>query len=300
MKPLSGRAIQREILAEALQHPTTLYSFAVGAVAASYAAFVGPFLGGQIWAAVFAAAFGALAAGSFGWRYFVRGESEARARAQRLIAAEEHRHRESAQHELEAQRSDLEPRAAELGWEPGARVLADLAGEYGQLLAAAENYATDDPLVGARVRPSAAQDYRDGLRALEDALDILQTIETTDRRDIETEVRQLEGELADLERTGLDPSRASLLKQTIEAERTTLGLLTRQSERVKDLLHEAELAEAALRRARIGLPSMTTDAAIEPVGGVAESAAVPGDPRVARRRTPRKADVASDQERIRN
>lgn len=295
----SGRAIQREILTEALQHPTTLYAFAAGAVAASYTAFVGPFLGGQGWGVIIAVAFCALAAGSFGWRYFVRGADEARTRARRLIAAEEQRQKQSAEREFEARKRVLDARLATLRWEEGIRVLADLAGEYDQLLSAAENYSTDDPLVIARVRAPATQDYRDGFHALEEAVDILQTIEETDHQRIEGEVLELESELTALERTGADPARATLLRQTIAAERTTLELLTQQSGRVKDLVHEAQLAEAALRRARVGLPSMAADAVSAPTGEMGGSAGDPGIMGVPRRGASREADLA-DHERIRD
>src|SRR6266545_3292646 len=146
---LSGRAIQRAVLGQALQHPTTLFPFAAGAVAATFGLCVAPFVGGAPIALLVAGCAGAISAGSFAWRYLVQGETSARTMAQRAIQSEEQRRRDEERHELEGRRSELQRDADQVQWTEGREALDQLADAYDLVQSALDSQHELDPLAQA-------------------------------------------------------------------------------------------------------------------------------------------------------
>jgi hypothetical protein len=253
---LSGRAIQRAVLAEALQHPATLYSFAAAAIAGTYGVFFAPFLGGAPIALAAAAGSALVSAGAFTYHYFVRGESAARSKAQRLIASEEARRRAQEQEEFGDSRDALQRGFAQVDSSEGLKALQQLDTAYDLLQAALTRHTGLDPLARARIVHSSAEAYRQGLAALSSALELLQAIQGTDRPSLEAELQELEGDIQLLKGNPAQSGRVRLKQEALASCTERLELLTRQSLDAEQLLNEADLAEAALERARFALGTL--------------------------------------------
>ena len=277
--PLSGAAVQREILAAALQHPVTLYPFAVAALAASYGVFVAPFLGAQPWALLIAVVSGLGSIASFTWRYFVQGESAARARAQQLLAQEEGRRRDTQEGELEALREELAGVFHQLRSAEGQEALARLSDEFQEVREALERTDRADPVAEARAAASARQTYQAGLTALADAKELLEAVQGLSRDQMEAEITQGRAELHRLAESGAEPERIRLEKRTLEASQRTLELLEQQSHTAERLIHEADLAAMELRRLRVSVPALEGLGPVEAIQDMSAALEVPG-PRV--------------------
>ena len=84
--PMTPERVRREILAESLQHPLTLYPFGVAALATVYALAASPVFGATIPALAVALSGGLVSVGSFAWHYLVQGPSRATVKARSLMS----------------------------------------------------------------------------------------------------------------------------------------------------------------------------------------------------------------------
>jgi hypothetical protein len=253
---LSGAAVQREILTEALQHPTTLYPFALAALAATYGIFVAPFLGGHPWALLIALGSGLGSVASFAWRYLIQGESAARARARQLVAMGEEQRRESQEGDLEAVRQQLQDAFREPGSAEGQETLLQLANEFNEVRESLGKVDAPDAITAVRLLASARETYRGGLSALADARALMDALRGLDRAELKAEIDRARAELVSLAKAGAEPERIRLERRTLEKQQRTLELLEQQGLAAERLLHQADLAVAALRRLRVALPAL--------------------------------------------
>lgn len=254
--PLTGSEVQRQILSQALQHPLTLYPAALCALAFTYGAFIGPFVGGEVAAWLVAAIGGMGSAASFSWRYLIRGEESARRQAQQLIADDEHRRHQTQEKELQQLASDVRQGLEAARSEEGLRALDDLEQEYERLCAATEAFGSDRGVGLARFSSSAVATYQTGLRALDETQAILHAVLSTDREDLQREMSELRQQIHRLENEGSNSSELAEAKSLLRIHQETLELLEQRSRQVSQLLDDAQRAEAALRQARINLPAL--------------------------------------------
>lgn len=252
----SGRAIQRQVLSEALQHPLTLYPFAASAITGAFAVFVAPFFGASLPALLVASGSGLAALTSFSWRYFVQGERAAREKARAVIAAAERQRREVVEGDLEERRAHLRAEFANAAFAEGRKALDELSMEYRELVRPFPQRASLDPISVGRLEASAAATFREGLDALTEALRLQEAIVASTPGALRSEIQELEIEIAGLQGNPTETERLVLKEEMLRSHRERLELLTQRSLNVERLLRQADLAEAALQRARLALPGL--------------------------------------------
>jgi hypothetical protein len=255
-EPFSAQAVQRQVLAEALQHPTTLYPFAAGALAATYAVFFGPALGGGPAALLVGMGCGLGAAASFTWRYFVQGERVAREKAQQAIAEAESRRRETLSRELSGLRAELQLGFEDVRSSAGLKNLIQLERNYQELSEALREQTELDVLATIRLEESAAETYRQGMQALGAALDLIRAVQVTDPEGLRAEIQELEEEIAELQRDSAHPERVRIKQEMLASHQKRVALVADHAVRVERLMQQADESEAALERARVTLAGM--------------------------------------------
>lgn len=253
--PLSSRAVQLQVLSDALQHPTTLYPFGAAALGAIYAAFVAPFLGGGAYAVVGSAVAGLTAAASFYWHYFARGEQYARMKVRALLAEQEARGRD----ELDELRRGLAEGFESLDSTEGGRALMELAREYSALRQALEQHGAGGLASAERIAASADATYREGLQVLADLLGVLRAADQGDVKVLEAELAELREEVEALQRQGASVQRIRIKEQTIASHQERLDFLGKQRMRAEELLHLSDSCEAALHKVRLQIPALTAN-----------------------------------------
>ena len=103
---LSVKAVGRDMLSDAVQHPTTIVPGFVAALALIGILFFDDF---WRWELVLLVTAGATAAGSFGWRYWIRYSKEYARRVQELMDLQDRERRAAEKAELEHLRETLRP-----------------------------------------------------------------------------------------------------------------------------------------------------------------------------------------------
>jgi hypothetical protein len=261
-QPLTAERVRREVLAEALQHPLTLYPFGAAALAAVYALAASPVFGATLPALAIALGGGLVAVGSFGWHYFVRGPDSASLKAREQIALHEREVEARRQDTLQDMRDELarrlggEPAEA---WLPARRALEQLTEAYDRLvdLLAQRRGSRDATNVGL-LAGRAEETCRQGLSLLVDVADAVQVVAETDRDELATEIADLERRLAAAGDESDASERVRIWRERLASHGERLAALDAQQLRIERLLAQVDACEAALERVRLGLPGLNT------------------------------------------
>jgi hypothetical protein len=267
--PTTDAVSRRHLIAEAVQHPSTLVSLTIAGFALIYVLVLAPELGGGgIGLAVLVLA--ALAVvGCFAWRYtVVWADEEARqeiARFEVEAAAAAHQRDKT----IAEQRAVLEEGFEKIGSDAGSRILHDLAEEHTAVQTSLREH-EDSTFSLAHILPSIVDDaYQRGLSVLMDALDLLEQSESPRRRRLEYELDDIIDRLEDP--VYEDERERERDEQRRLAAQETLAALDRARESARDLLFQAETCETALHRANIELASVRAGAAQVSVDSVVQT-----------------------------
>lgn len=238
---------------EALQHPVTLAFLFLCGLAVVHLIGVSPFPAGKFWGAILLLVAAAAAVGSFYWAYAIRYKPSHPSQPQ-----------EGENPQVEAPDPDnpvqlqaaLEEEFAALGWEAGLKSLAELDHEYEQLQAVLDTAERPGGLSASYIPRLAEETYRQGLKVLSNARDLMQAVHASNRNKLEEEVAELESEVESLRHDQAPSERVKFKEETINSHRERLSLLDQQQLRVDELLYQAELCEASLARAHIELAAL--------------------------------------------
>ncbi len=166
-----------------------------------------------------------------------------------------------------------DPGMAELKEKIGAGLAAlqQLASEHAQLLIVLERRKETEPLVVAYVPALAGQTYDQGLKVLEDALDLASTLRSPGKASMEAKIAELETEIGTLETDANQADQASALQETVASLRNSLETLEGRRRQVDGLIHQAGRCEAALHLARMELAGLKVSGSKVSVDAVTES-----------------------------
>ncbi len=140
----------------------------------------------------------------------------------------------------------------------GLKALQELANEYERLQRVLGRHRETDPLAIAHIPALAQGTYHQGLSVLEDALELLRVISSSDGARLESEVVELERDLESLRRDRAQEARVKIREETLASHRERLAMLVQQQFRVDELLHQSYRCEASLHRARMELATIKT------------------------------------------
>ena len=133
----------------------------------------------------------------------------------------------------------------------GLEAVQHLLYEFEQLKPLLRRRRATDPLAVAHVPALAEETYRQGMSALEDALELMRAIHSPGRRQLEAEIAALEQELAAPQLDGAQSERARTVQETLASLERQLEALERQRLRVDELIRHAGRCQAALQQSRI-------------------------------------------------
>ncbi len=232
----TGRAINKAVLAETLQHPLTILPAALSAVGGLYMGLIGLDPGS------FAVTAGGalLAAGVWVFNYFIRGEKLAERHVERLRQRRERMRREELR--------SLESEWAAAGHAAGTAQARELRQAYVKLEELfASRWAETRGLNAERLRVLAEDTYQEGSAILRQALDAHRALGRIDRDKLERELFEWRADLGRL-RSGRAPAGTSgeALETRIAAHERRLSLYDEQAQTVERLLAESEVLESAL------------------------------------------------------
>jgi hypothetical protein len=237
----SGKAVQRAVLKETLQHPLTILPAAVSALSLLYMGLIS-FDPGS-----FGIGFGAALFGAGVWvvNYFFRGEHFAAERVRQLRAQRE-QGRAALATEL---RADCE--AAEFA--AGTRAAEELTQAYENLRHLLAGRAAGGDMSAVRFAVLADDTYQEGLQLLTAALETHRALRDIDADRLRNELRTWTRELASLEgRHGHEAAPTAsheALRTKIDGHRRRLGAYDDHAAGMEKVLAQCETLESALETA---------------------------------------------------
>jgi hypothetical protein len=165
-------------------------------------------------------------------------------------------------------KEELESGFSNINSDAGLEALLELAHEYGQLVPVLGRRSEAGPLAVVHVPALVEETYRQGLSVLEDALELMQAAQSSDRGRLEEEVARLEKEIEALRRDESQAARTRMREERLASRKELLDMIVRQQLRIDELLHQADRCRASLRRARIELAALKaagSEASVSPV-----------------------------------
>ena len=155
--------------------------------------------------------------------------------------------------------------------EPGLKTLNDLVYQFDELQPVLERRREVDPLGVAHVPALADETYRQGLSVLSDALELSRALRASSPERLEQEIARLEQDLESLRGDEGQAERVRMAESRVRLNTERLELVAQQNLRVEQLLHQSDLCEAALARARLELAGLRADTAEASISAVTES-----------------------------
>jgi hypothetical protein len=243
----TGEAVQRAVLLQTIQHPSTILPAAVGTVALLWSTVI------DLSPASLAAALGSffIGASAWIWNYYVQGEKRAGEHVRELLA----RRTQVRARDVE----ELAEECRDAGFEEGAREARQLAASYDKLRAFLEETMNDGNLSARRFQVLAEDTYQQGVSIVRRALGGFRALKTVDvdalKAERDTWRQQLRRrELAAAERDALD--------RKVVAHTQRLDLCDERRRALHLLLAEANELETALETTYLHcVDLMTTDTA---------------------------------------
>ena len=145
-----------------------------------------------------------------------------------------------------------------------------MAMEFDQLQGAVARWPESSVVSIGHIPALAEETYVEGLNVLSSVLELLISIEASDKSGLENDLLVMESELQTLLKDGTQPIRIELRTARLADLRERLGLLSRQEIRAEEFLLKSSLIEGALNRTRIELTSLRVDSSQGSVSAVSE------------------------------
>jgi|AGTN01.1.fsa_nt_gi hypothetical protein len=225
-----GESVANTVLKDALQHPATIYPAALSVLSVFWTVVVNPSPQSIGAACLFAF----VSASAFVWNYVVKGPEKAAAHVVQL------REQRSA---FELHSLDELKTACELaGYVEGAKEVGELKTAYSNLTTYLKEQKKGDSL--DRFRLLAEDTFRQGVRVLEQALDIFKALSTVNTKTLNKEIKDWKRE-KELRADDESPASKALDTQ-IAAHEKRLELYDRSLERLAELIAQVNEIEAAL------------------------------------------------------
>ena len=252
---------------DALQDPITVVpmfgAILLTLVAITFNAFRDPLL-------IAAAIAFVASASSFYWRFSVRFTREHADGLQDLNIQEElagkgperKKHLET----LEAPKTGF----TSIGFDEGIRELDRMSNEFDQLQDAVSRWPKSSIVSIGHIPALAEATYEEGLNVLSSALELLISIDASERKCLEIDAKALESDIQALQEDETQSVRLELRVSRLAELKARLGLLSRQEIRAEEFLLRSSLIEGALNRTRIELASLRVDSSDGSVDAVSD------------------------------
>ena len=212
----------------------------------------------------------AAAGTSFFWRYSVRDARVYADRLRELIIQEDLARKDQETQTLLETRDTLRTGFTSIGSDEGIRELERMVNEFDQLQDALSRWPKSSIVSAGHIPTLAEKTYREGLNVLSSVLELLMSIEVSDKKGLEIDVKALEGDIQVLQADETQSIRLELRVARLAELEGRLEILSRQEIRAEEFLLRSSLIEGALNRARIELASLRVDSSQGSVNAVSE------------------------------
>jgi len=268
----SSKAVQQEVLQEAIDHPMTLYPLGASGMSLAYGLLSLPLFGLQPAAFGVAIVGGVLSLGSFAWHYFIKGKSYAaeKANLKQLELEQINRQAESLEQEqisrtlkqgfMEFRASDESEQLNQMSDEALVS-LEDLNHQYHMLKkllqdqddieAVALNQALEE------IPKLALDAYYQGLSSLAEALNAMNFLRNSKYSKLESEKQEVQSELETLKTKGSPAPTIEAKGKLLVTLDERLAFIQEREAKIADMLYQAEACEASLERVRLEIPLLT-------------------------------------------
>ena len=106
---------------------------------------------------------------------------------------------------------------------------------------------------------------------MKDALELLQSVHSSDRDRLEAEMTELAEEIKAVRGEHHQQERLRMKEETLASHRERLDLIAQQESHAEGLLHQCGRCEASLHRTRIQLAELKTGSSEVSIGAVTET-----------------------------
>lgn len=235
----SKRAVNRAVLSEAVQHPTTLLSAATAILSGLYMGLVSPS------ETAFAVAAGSAVFSLLSWvyHYFVRGDKLAKKYVQEL--------KEKRKNYQVKRVENIEQECRRARFPQGARAARELKAAYTRLVDYLKEKGQNKAMTAHRFLVLAEECYDRGTIFLDKALSLYRALSQIDKRKLKKELKDWEKEISQLEKNkneGDEHKRLVLqaLQEKIRSHKKRLELVEKRSKTIKQMMAQCEILEATL------------------------------------------------------
>jgi hypothetical protein len=212
-----------------------------------------------------------VAVGSFSWRFFIAYDSESAERIQELVAYQEPIRRAREEEALQEWHETLRRGFTNINSQEGIHSLEGLSDEFIQLREIFNNWPHSNLVALGDIPPLSEQTYRQGLDILNNVLELLNAVGTSNVERLKSQVRSLEREVKSLEASDDTGTRLQIRRTRLHDLKERLTLIDRQGLRAEEFLLRANLMEGALHKTRMDLNDLKIDGASRDVDEVRSS-----------------------------
>ncbi len=224
-----------------------------------------------MWALITLAGSLVAAAGSFFWIYSVRHDTAYARLVQEIMAQQGLEIQEASQAEIEQIRELLMAELTAIDFTTGLKALSDLNHEYEQLQLVLDRQEEGSSMSNAHIPGLARETYREGLNVLTNGLQLSRAIHTSNRKELEAEIVQIEKEIEVLGKDDRQQMRVKLREEMVTLHRERLEMTDQQQYRLDELLFQCDRCEASLSRTRMEMASLQAGRSETSVNSVTEA-----------------------------
>lgn len=207
---------------------------------------------------------------SFYWRYSVGDARVYADRLRELIIQEDLTRKDQETQTFLETRDTLRTGFTSIGSGEGIRELDRMSNEFDQLQDAVSRWPKSSIISIGHIPALADATYEEGLNALGSALELLISIDASERKCLEIDAKALETDIQALQEDETKSIRLELRMARLAELEERLELLNRQEIRAEEFLLRSSLIEGALNRTRIELASLRVDSSDGSVDAVSD------------------------------
>jgi len=271
IESLSEDAIRKELISQAIQHPTTILPLTLSVLSIVYLGFFPVIPGGTLVAAVLLVCSGLMAAGSFFWRYSIRHTDAYAKRVQEIMELQKQAEIEKGETEIEKLLEFTQNGFQKINLAEGLKAVKELNYEYKQLQLVLEHKKETDPLGIAHIPALADETYRQGLSVLADAFEVGFVIHSSNKKSLTEEIKKIEREIELLDADKTQAEKLEIKRATMASHKNRLDMVKQQQLRLDKLHFICDRCEASLHLTRMELAALKVSSSETSVSAVTDT-----------------------------
>lgn len=267
---LSEQSIKRQLLKDAIQHPSVLVPFTIYGIAMVYLLLLSPILRGRSLALGISIAAGIAVIFALLWRYSDLYRREYGSKVKEMMEHRDRARKRAAEAQVRVWSENLRSGFINIKCGDGLKILTQLTAEFEFLQDILMAGSQTDPISITLLHELAANTYRQGLGVLSDALDLNTAARSSTAR-LKKDIAELQKEIQAVKDNGNQSQHLKIKEEMLASHVQRLKLLDQIDVRAEQLLYQAGRCEDTIHRTRLELVTMRTGDSETNVNSVIES-----------------------------